>query len=137
MSESDILVDEEMEPNPDLNRITNAILGAAIEVHRTLGPGFPESVYGKALEIEFKARHIFFEAQCRVNVLYKGVLVGQGKMDFLVESKVIVEIKTVESFASIHTAQTVSYLRATGLRLALLINFNVRCLTDGIKRIAH
>ena len=137
MSEYEATVDENEVPDPNLNRITNAILGAAIEVHRTLGPGFPESVYGKALEVEFKARHIRFEAQSPVNIVFKGVLVGQGRMDFLVESNVVLEIKTVDAFTPIHTAQTISYLRATGLRLALLINFNVRRLMDGIKRIAH
>jgi GxxExxY protein len=136
MGDEEILVDEEMEPNPDLNRITNDILGAAIEVHRTLGPGFPEAVYCKALEVEFAARGISFRPQCSFDVTYKGVVVGQGKMDFLVEEKVILEIKAVEAFAPVHTAQTVSYLRATRHKLALLVNFNVRRLKDGIKRIA-
>lgn len=132
----DILVDDEMEPDPELSRITSAILGAAIEVHRSLGPGFPESVYHKALSIEFTRRSISFQPQCPVQVVYRNELVGEGKIDFLVEGKVIVEIKTVEALAPIHTAQVISYLRATHHRLGLLINFNVRRLKDGIKRIA-
>jgi GxxExxY protein len=134
--DQDILVDEEMEPDPDLNRITNSVLGAAIEVHRLLGPGFPESVYGKALVVEFRRRGIAFEAEHVIDVLYKGESVGCGKLDFLVEGKVIVEIKAVEQFSSLHTAQVISYLRATHLRLGLLLNFNVRLLKDGIRRIA-
>ena len=97
MGDEDILVDEEMEPNPDLNRITNDILGAAIEVHRTLGPGFAEAVYCKALEVEFAARGTRFRPQSSFDVTYKGVVVGQGKMDFLVDEKVILEIKAVEA----------------------------------------
>jgi GxxExxY protein len=134
--EAEILVDEEMEPNPDLNRVTNRILGCAIEVHRNLGPGFPEEVYQKAMELEMTRQGISFVPQYPFKVLYKGTIVGTGRLDFLVEGEVIVEIKAVEMLAAIHTAQTISYLRATHMKLALLLNFNVRRLKDGIKRIA-
>ncbi len=137
MESIDLAVDEEDEPDPDLNRITNAITGAAIEVHRCLGPGFSESVYERATEIEFTRRGIPFVCQAPVVVTYRGEVVGEGKVDFLVEGKVIVELKAVEMLALIHTAQVISYLRATKLRLAILINFNVRILKDGIKRIAN
>ncbi|HSZ55797.1 MAG TPA: GxxExxY protein [Tepidisphaeraceae bacterium] len=129
-------VDEEMEPDPELNRITNAVIGAAIEVHRVLGPGFLESVYQKALEREFELRGIQFVPQQRIAVDYKGTEVGEGWLDFLIEQKVVVEIKAVDTLAPIHKAQVISYLRTTHHRLALLINFNVKLLKDGIKRIA-
>lgn len=135
-SVEDILVDDEMQPDPDLSRITNAILGAAIEVHRSLGPGFSESVYCKALSIEITQRGISFTPQSPVQVGYRNEVVGEGKVDFLVEGKVVVEIKAVEALAPIHIAQVISYLRATHHKLGLLINFNVRRLKDGIKRIA-
>jgi len=137
MANVDWVVDEEEEPDPELNRITNAIIGAAIEVHRALGPGFPESVYERALHMEFARRRIPFVCQAPVTVTYKGESVGEGKVDFLVEGKVIVELKAVEMLALIHTAQVISYLRALRLRLGVIINFNVRVLKDGIKRIAN
>ena len=126
----------ELEPDPELNRITHAIIGAAIEVHRILGPGFLESVYQKGLELEFLRRGIQFTPQHRITVDYKGTEIGEGWLDFLVEGKVITEIKAVESLAPIHTAQVISYLRTTRYKLALLINFNVKVLKNGIKRIA-
>lgn len=135
--DDDILVDDDMSPDPGLNRITNSVLGAAIAVHKALGPGFPESVYQKAMQIELAARGIVFQPQCAVCVEYRGQLVGEGKVDFLVEGKVVVEIKAIEALAAIHTAQVISYLRATRHKLGLLINFNVRRLKDGISRIAN
>jgi GxxExxY protein len=129
-------VDEEMEPDPELNRITNAVIGAAIEVHRVLGPGFLESVYQKALERELELRGVQFIPQQRIAVSYKGTEVGEGWLDFLIEHKVIVEIKAVDTLAPIHKAQAISYLRTTRHKLALLINFNAKMLKDGIKRIA-
>jgi GxxExxY protein len=132
MIEDDLLVDEEMEPNPALNRITNAIIGAAIAVHRILGPGFLESVHQKALEIELRARNVLFVPQFRIKVSYKNQQVGEDFLDFLGEGSVVVELKAVESLGAIHTA----YLRASKQRLGLLINFNVRMLKNGIKRIA-
>jgi GxxExxY protein len=132
----EVFVDEEEEPNALFNRITNDVIGAAIAVHRTLGPGYAESVYEKALEIEFRKRRIFFERQLEFPVLYDGVEVGKGRVDFLVEDTVIVELKAVESLAPIHTSQIISYLKASKKRLAIIINFNSRKLIDGIKRIS-
>jgi GxxExxY protein len=129
-------IDEEMEPDAELNKLTNAIIGAAIDVHKALGPGFHENVYEEALAIAFRKRGIQFSRQHSFSVLYEGQVVGAGKIDFLGEHQVVVEIKAVESLASVHTAQAISYLRATKLRLAILINFNVKLLIDGIKRIA-
>ena len=132
----EVFVDDEEEPNELFNRITNDVIGAAIAVHRTLGPGYAESVYEKALEIEFRKRRIFFERQLEFPVLYDGVEVGKGRVDFLVEQTVIVELKAVEALAPIHTSQIISYLKASKKRLAIIINFNSRKLIDGIKRIS-
>jgi GxxExxY protein len=129
-------VDEESEPNPELNRITNAIIGAAIDVHRALGPGFYESVYEEALAIAFKKRGIHFSRQLEFGIIYEGQVVGSGRVDFLVENVVIVEIKAIEAFGLVHTAQIISYLRAMKKPLGILLNFNVKQLINGIKRIA-
>ena len=130
------LLDEEEEPDPRLNQVTNAVIGAAIAVHKELGPGHAETVYEKALALEFRARGISFVEQHRFEIFYRGEVVGHGGLDFLVENLVVVELKCVESLALIHTAQVISYLRATRIKLASLINFNVTVLKDGIKRIA-
>ena len=123
------------EPEEELDLLARDIIGAAIEVHRVLGPGFLESVYEEALGIELKLRGIPFKHQVSLGVEYKGERVGEGRMDLLVKDALIVELKTVDNLAPIHKAQTISYLKATGLKLALLINFNVPVLKDGIKRI--
>jgi GxxExxY protein len=136
MMDPELLVDDEMQPDPRLNEVTNAILGAAFEVHTELGPGYQEEIYANALEIEFKRRGIQFRRECRFDVLYKGEQVGRGRIDFIVEESVLVELKAVETLTPVFTAQVISYLKATKLRLALIINFNVRRLKDGIKRVA-
>ncbi|MGD0388111.1 MAG: GxxExxY protein [Tepidisphaeraceae bacterium] len=123
------------EPDRELDRLAHEVIGAAIEVHRILGPGFLESMYEEALCVELKLRAIPFQRQVAVPVVYKGVAIGQGRLDLLVQGELIVEIKTVEALAPIHTAQAISYLKATGHQLALLINFNAAILKDGIKRI--
>lgn len=120
----------------ELNRLTHAIIGAAIEVHRLLGPGFLEAAYEEALSIEFTERGIPFTRQVDVALKYKGRPVGLGRVDILVNDMVIVELKAVDTLARLFTAQVLSYLRLTGCRLGLLINFNVAVLRDGVKRIA-
>jgi GxxExxY protein len=134
---NELEVDEEMGPGPELNRITGQIIGAAIEVHRQLGPGLLESVYENALAIEMTSRNIPFERQVVIVVSYKGHEIGEARLDFVVSKRVIVELKSVESLAAIHTAQLIGYLKITSYKLGLLINFNVRVLKDGIKRIAN
>ena len=129
-------VDDDEEPDPGLNAITNAIIGAAIEVHRELGPGHEEHVYQRGLEVELTLRGIPFIAQHRVELSYKGHPVGQGRLDLLVRDLVIVEIKSVEALGRVHAAQAPAYLRFTGLRLAIIINFNVAKLVDGVRRVA-
>ena len=103
--------------------LTYSIIGAAMEVHRELGPGFLESVYQKALTHELAMRQIGFEAERRVSVIYKGHVVGVFDVDLLVEGKVIVELKAVAQLNHAHHAQVINYLAATRLELALLINF--------------
>ncbi len=135
--DTDCFVDEDMEPNPELNGWTNRIIGACIEVHRTLGPGFLEEVYERALAIEFELRGIPYKRQLPVTIFYKGQDVGDQRLDFLVADRIIVELKAVTEIAPIHKAIAISYLNATGHKLALLVNFNVRALKDGIRRIAR
>src|SRR5687768_17457544 len=130
-------VDEVDEPDPALNRWTNDIIGAAIEVHRTLGPGHLESCYEEALAVEFELREIPFRRQVEIHLQYKGRPIGKGRLDFLVAEQVIVDLKAVEALNSVHAAQMISYLKITGLKLGLLMNFNVRSLKEGIRRIAH
>ncbi|MGH7178508.1 MAG: GxxExxY protein, partial [Tepidisphaeraceae bacterium] len=112
-----------MEPDPELNRWTNLVIGAAIEVHREVGAGFPESTYQRALEHELSLRGVPFTRQVPFAVKFKGVVVGEGRMDFLIADRVIVEIKSVEAISPVHVAQAIAYLRATKHRLCLLINF--------------
>jgi GxxExxY protein len=123
------------EPTQQLDDFAHAVIGAAIEVHRHLGPGFLESVYEEALAVEFNLRGIPFERQKPVRIMYKGHDVGEGRLDFLVGECLIVELKAVDTLASIHFALVISYLKSTGSQLGLLINFNVRVLKDSIKRI--
>ena len=119
----------------EFNALTNQIIGAAIEAHRILGPGFLNSVYEEALCVELSTRSLRFMRQPIVAVEYKGCSVGESRLDLLVENKVVVKLKAVDALAPIHTAQTLSYLKITGKRLALLINFNVPMLKTGIRRV--
>src|SRR2546423_154400 len=90
-------VDQDDEPDPELNKITNAIIGAAIEVHRNLGPGHLESAYEQTMEVEMMLRGIRYQRQLDVELMYKGHLVGKGRLDFLVEEKVVLDLKAIES----------------------------------------
>ena len=126
---------ERIEPDAELDRLAQEVIGAAIEVHRVLGPGFLESVCEEALCVELALRGIAFAKQSPVAVVYKGHPIGEGRLDLLVAGKLVVELKTVDALAPIHAAQLISYLKATGRCLGLLINFNVPVLKDGIKRI--
>jgi GxxExxY protein len=126
---------ERRELGEEIRQLTGAVIGAAIEVHRVLGPGFLESVYHQALKLEFQMRGISYKSKHPVAVNYKGYQVGEGELDFLVADVLIVELKAVEKLAPIHEAQVISYLKMTNHPLALLINFNVPVLKEGIKRI--
>lgn len=103
--------------------LTFSIIGAAMEVHKILGPGFLEAVYQTALERELTLRNIPFQRQVHLPVTYKDLLIGEYIADFVVDDKVIVEIKAVSNLIANHQAQAMHYLAATGLRLALLLNF--------------
>jgi GxxExxY protein len=124
-----IRVDEETE------ELAAIVIGAAIEVHRHLGPGLPELAYREALSLELTLRQIDHQCEAAVPINYKGKLVAEGRLDMLVGGKLIVELKVVESLNPVHRAQAIAYLQATQLQLALLINFNVTILKDGIKRV--
>mgnify|MGYP001197190859 CR=1 FL=1 len=103
--------------------LTYTLIGAAMEVHRVLGPGFLEAVYHAALAHEFSLRDIPFESKKRLPVSYKGGLVGEYEADFVIEDKLILELKAVTTWHPKHEAQAIHYLTATGFRLALLLNF--------------
>ena len=118
-------------------QLTEQIIGAAIEVHRHLGPGFLESLYEEALSLELADAGIAFERQKEIGVVYKGRTIGKHRLDLLVDGNLIVELKTVDELADIHKAQVISYLKATGFPLGLLINFNVPVLRSGIQRIVY
>ena len=120
------------------NDITEAIIGAAIEVHKALGPGLLESAYEECLAHELKFRGIASERQRALPVMYKDVLLDCGyRLDFLVEQAVVVELKAVEMLLPIHEAQMLTYLKLGGWSVGLLINFNVPALRRGIKRMVH
>jgi len=120
------------------NQLSEAIIGAAIEVHRTLGPGLLESVYEDCLAVEFDLRGLSFERQRRVPLEYKGRQVAADlKIDFLVDGSVIIELKAVEKLLPVHGAQLLTYLRLTGKQLGLLINFNVPLLHVGVQRVVN
>lgn len=122
----------------ELNKITEAIIGAAIEVHRTLSPGLLESAYQTCLAFELIERGYKVEQQKPLPLIYKNVHLDCGyRLDLLVNEAVIVEIKAVEQLAPIHEAQLLSYLRLSGCKVGLLINFNVKLLKYGIKRLAN
>lgn len=115
--------------------LTDKIIGAALEVHRTLGPGLLESTYAACLAYELTLRDVPFEKEKPLPVRYKDVQLDCGyRLDFLVDGKVVVELKAVEALAPIHEAQLMTYLRLTGCRVGLLMNFNVEKLRDGIVR---
>lgn len=122
----------------DHGQLTEAIIGAAIAVHRELGPGLLESAYQASLAYELGERGIAFDREKPMPVVYKGVRVDCGyRIDFVVDNAVVLEIKAVESLESIHQAQLLTYLRLSGLEVGLLINFNVRVLKEGIRRLVR
>ena len=120
----------------ELNQVTREIIGAAIEVHRELGPGLLESAYESCLAYEITKRGLRVEQQKPLPVVYKEVSLDAGyRLDLLIEKKVIVELKAVDALTPLHKAQLLSYLKLSGLTLGLLINFNVQILRNGIQRV--
>ena len=118
-----------------LNQLTEKIIGAAIEVHRHLGPGLLESVYETCLAYELERLGLDIERQKALPVVYKQIHLEQGyRLDLLVEGQVVVELKVVETVTPVHEAQVLSYLKLSGYPIGLLLNFNVKLLKDGIHR---
>jgi len=123
------------EPDTETDALAHGVIGAAIEVHRVLGPGFLESVYEEAMCIELTARGIPFARQVPIVLRYKGRVVGEYRLDLLVGDRLIVELKAVDVLAPIHGVQLRSYLRVAKRTLGLLLNFNVPLLPQGIRRL--
>ena len=131
-------MEEELQRRERADQLSNVIIGAAIEVHRHLGPGLLESAYEACLRHELAILQVPFEKQVPLPVSYKGLAVDAAyRLDLVVGGLVILELKSVEKLDPIHQAQLLTYLRISGLWLGLLINFNVKILKDGIKRIVN
>ncbi|RLC83487.1 MAG: GxxExxY protein [Chloroflexi bacterium] len=126
-----------IEPDPELEALVKVVVDAAYEVHHTLGPGYQEKVYEEALAVELGLRDIPFARQVVVPVSYKGRMVGEGRLDLLIGGRLIVELKVVDKLLPLHTAQCISYLKATRNPLALLINFNSALFKYGIRRVVY
>ena len=119
------------------NSLTDAIIGAAISVHRELGPGLLESVYEKCLAFELSDRGLSVTTQKEISVRYKNLTFDCGfRADLIVENKVLIELKSIDQLLPVHTAQVLTYLKLSNLRTGLLINFNVPLLKSGIKRLS-
>lgn len=124
-----------MTDNTQSDSLTYQIIDAAIEVHRVLGPKLLESVYEEALCIELNLRQFCYERQKQIKLDCKGHKIGTFFVDIIVENSVVVELKSVANLAPVHEAQLISYLKLSGLRRGLLVNFSVAALKEGIKRI--
>ncbi|HJS47210.1 MAG TPA: GxxExxY protein [Gemmatimonadales bacterium] len=123
---------------PDLEALTHQVIGAGIEVHRHLGPGLLESAYQACLAVELRERRVPFRREVPLRANFRGISIDSAyRMDFVVQDRLLVEVKAVEQLGEIHRAQTLTYLRLSGLRLGLLLNFNVPRLADGIRRLVH
>ena len=119
------------------NEITEKVIGCAIAVHKALGPGLLESSYQRCLVYELRQKNLIVESQCELPLIYKDINLDFGyRLDLFVEKKVVIELKSIEALTDVHVAQMLTYLKLTSANIGLLINFNVRKLTDGVKRIA-
>jgi len=118
----------------EINMVTERIVGFAIEVHRILGPGLLEDTYEAAMRIELDGAGMKYKHQVRLPAIYKGRLLGEYRIDFIIEDLVVVEIKSVERMNPVFEAQLITYLRASQKRVGLLINFNSRLVKDGVIR---
>lgn len=124
------------EPVPEeVERVATAVIGAAIEVHKHLGPGFIERVYQEALCHELQLRQIPYERECAVVVTYKEVAITGQRIDLIVNQCLVVELKASSRLDPVHESKLISYVRTVGLRLGLLLNFNCRTMKEGVKRI--
>ena len=124
--------------NKDKDPLTDKVIGSAIEVHKSLGPGLLESAYEECFYYELGQNKIAFNRHAPLPVLYKSVKLNCGyRMDIVVDERLIVELKTVEKILPVHEAQLLTYLKLSGLSTALLLNFNTAVLKDGIRKIVH
>jgi GxxExxY protein len=120
----------------DINALSREVIGAAMQVHRALGPGLLEGAYEACLAHDLASRELAFDRQLPIPLTYKGEVIEVGfRADFIVEKAILLELKSVERLQPIHTAQVLTYLKLTGLHLGLLINFNVKILQQGIRRV--
>ena len=123
---------------PDINELSSKIIGAAIEVHKALGPGLLESAYEECLAHELSLRGLVFERQKPVPIKYKGINLDCGyRLDMVVENRIILELKACNQIEPIHEAQLLTYLKLTGIQLGLLLNFNVPVMRDGSVRLRN
>ncbi len=123
------------EPGFEIDRIASVVIDAAVEVHRILGPGLLESVYEEALSVELGLRRVAFARQVPIAVTYKNFAIGETRFDLLVADCLVVELKACQQLLPVHLAQVLSYLKASGRTLGLLINFNERLLRQGVRRV--
>ena len=119
----------------DLEQLAEAAIGICLTVHRELGAGMSESVYSRACRIELEGSEIPYEAEKPVPIRYRGRLISTQRIDLVLNDKPIIEVKSVDRIHPVHVAQAVGYLRATGLQVALVVNFNVPVLKQGIRRV--
>jgi len=119
----------------EAERVMTETIGCAIAVHRALGPGFLESIYRKAMRVELEVNHLAYEAECPIKVSYRGIAIPGQRVDLIVEGLIVVELKAVVRLDEVHRAQVISYLRTTGRRGGLLINFRVALLSHGLRRV--
>ena len=123
--------------NTEINQLTEQVIGAAIEVHRELGPGLLESAYQRALAHELRLRGVAFEEQKLCPIKYKDLIIDDAyRLDFLINGLVVVELKTVDALLDVHDAQVLTYLKFTGCHIGLLLNFRSTVLTRGLRRLA-
>lgn len=121
--------------SPEAERVMSETIGCAIAVHRALGPGFIESIYRRAMRLELSSRRITYDYERPITVRYRGTDIPGQRVDLIVENLIVVELKCAVRLDAIHRAQLISYLRTTGLRGGLLINFRVPLLKSGLQRI--
>ena len=124
-------------PSEKQEALAKQFIDAAIEVHRELGPGYDEILYANALAVELEKRGIPFEREKKVNIFYKGVLVGEKRLDFFLDGEVVVELKAVDALNKKHLSQVISYLKAVDKPLGLLLNFHEYLLKDGLRRVVY
>ena len=119
----------------EINELTEIAIGCAIEVHRNLGPGLLESAYQECLFYELKTNGLYVERELKLPIIYKEIQIDHGyRIDLLIENRLVIELKTVEKFTDVHTAQILTYMRLGAYSTGLLINFNTKLLKEGIKR---